>query len=443
MKNKNKMKNKFLLLIAVILMSATTSFAQQMVTFQVESPDSTPVYVFGSWSSWSNFPGDAMTLIAPNKYSVTLSIASSTTHEFLFVNGTATESMDPTAACTNMNTQYTNRVINVGTADTAVCYTWETCTSCTVTPPPPPPAQINVTFQVESPDSLPVSLIGSWNWANFPGPNMTSVGPNQYAVTLQLDPSTAYEFLYVNGATSPIAESMDPTTACTNMNTQYTNRTLSLGANDTTICFEWENCTACTVAPPPTPLNVTFQVQSPDSLPVHVFGNWSNWSNFPGDVMTSIGNNTYEVTLQINPSATIEYQFVGGVQDNEVLDPTLACTNMNTQFPNRATTIGTNDTTFCYTWETCDACIPLSLNEISKDELSIMVSSSYIRLNATELNEVDGLEIFDVVGRTVFASQGKVKTNQNIDVDLLSNKLYLIRVRNGNAYQTIKSTIIK
>jgi uncharacterized membrane protein len=80
---------------------------------------------------------------------------------------------------------------------------------------------------------------------------------------------------------------------------------------------------------------------------------------------------------------------------------------------------------------------------LSKEALNIQVSSTFIRLNAQDLAEVDGIEIFDVVGKKVFATNGAVKTNQNIDVDLLSNKLYLIRVRKGDAYQTVKSTILQ
>jgi hypothetical protein len=82
------MKRKIQTLIAILFVACSSAFAQtQMVTFQVENPASTPVYVFGSWSGWSNYPGNPMTMVAPGKYSVTLPVASNTTHEYLFVSG--------------------------------------------------------------------------------------------------------------------------------------------------------------------------------------------------------------------------------------------------------------------------------------------------------------------------------------------------------------------
>ena len=195
-------------------------------------------------------------------------------------------------------------------------------------------------------------------------------------------------------------------------------------------------------APPLPPINVTFQVQNPDSLPVHVFGSWSGWSNFPGDVMTSIGNNTYEATIQLNTGDTVEYQFVSGTAA-EVLNAADPCTNGNTSFTNRKTIFGGADTTICAIWNTCSSCVPVGIDEISKDNLSILVSNKFITLNATSLSQVDGVEIYDMVGKTVFSSNGKVLTNQQIAVDLQSETLYLIRVNNGNQYHTVKTIILQ
>lgn len=548
------MKRKIQTLIALLFVACSSAFAQtQMVTFQVENPASTPVYVFGSWSGWGNYPGNSMTMIAPGKYSVTLPIASNTTHEYLFVSGAtpANEVLTSTWPCTNGNTQYTNRVLPVGSTDTAVCYTWATCNTCTVTPPPPPPMPINVTFQVESPDSLPVSLIGSWNWAAFPGAPMTLIAPNKYSVTIQLMPNAPYEYLFVNGGT-PIKEALDPAWPCTNANAQYTNRVLGLGANDTSLCYTWATCNSCTVTPPPSNVNITLQVETPDSTPVYVIGSW-NWANYPGILMTSIGGNKYEAVVSLpsnstaeylyvnggtpikevldpawactngnaqytnrtlaigssaftkcnkwalcdscgsvapsninvkfsvqstdstpvyvfgswsnwgnfpgNPmtfnaatgnyeatipmasSATIEYLYVNGIQTKEVLDSSWTCTNGNPQYTNRKATLGTVDTSFCNIWETCTACVPLTLNNVKNENVSIYLNSQFIRINATNISQFDQLEIFDLVGRKVFASNGNFKTNENISVNLKSNTFYIVRLKNGNDIYKVKSFI--
>jgi hypothetical protein len=189
-------------------------------------------------------------------------------------------------------------------------------------------------------------------------------------------------------------------------------------------------------------VNTTFQVQSPDSLPVYLFGSWSGWSNFPGDPMTSIGNNTYEATISLTSGQTYEYLHVNG-SVTEDMDSTAACTNMNAMFTNRILTIGNNDSTVCNIWETCNTCIPVSVDDVLKDNLEVLVSNQFIRLNASELNAVDGLEIFDIVGKSVYSSNGSVLTNRNINVNLESNALYIIRVNQGDSYYTIKSMITK
>jgi hypothetical protein len=354
------MKRNIQLITAMLFLICTASFAQnKMVTFQVSSPDSLPVHVFGSWNNWSNYPGIPMTLVAPNKYTATISMPANVGQEFLFVNGNGStaqkEILLPTMPCTNGNAQYTNRVL--GASDTAVCYTFKTCNTCTVTPPPPPPMPINVTFQVESPDSLPVAVQGSWNWSSFPGAGMTLVAPNKYAVTLQFMPNTTHEFLFINGnGQTAVKEVLLPSMPCTNGNAQYTNRTLSLGNADTSICFTWKTCNTCTIAPPPTNANVTFQVESPDSTPVFLRGSFNNWN--PAIPMTLVSGNKYGVTIPLAKNATYEFKYLNGNDVTyETLLPTMSCTNGNAQYTNRVLALGFNDTTLCNTWSTCNACI--------------------------------------------------------------------------------------
>lgn len=353
------MKRKIQLLSAMLMLICTSAFAQtSLVTFQVSSPDSTPVYVFGSWN-WNGWPGTPMTMVAPGKYTATLALAQNTTHEYLFVNGNAPhakEVLNPAWTCTNGNTQYTNRVLALGSTDTGVCYTFATCNTCTVTPPPPPPTPINVTFQVESPDSLPVAVQGSWNWGNFPGAAMTQVAPNKYSVTLQFQPNTSHEFLFINGnGATAQKEILSPSLSCTNGNATYTNRTLNLGNTDTSICFTWKTCNTCTIAPPPVDANVTFQVESPDSIPVYVRGSWNNWAS--NTLMTMVAPNKYAATIQMPKSASYEFKYQNGAgQTYETLDPTWPCTNANTQYTNRVLNLGTTDTTLCNMWSSCNTC---------------------------------------------------------------------------------------
>ncbi|MEI6173626.1 MAG: hypothetical protein WCR01_07715 [Bacteroidota bacterium] len=107
------------------------------------------------------------------------------------------------------------------------------------------PSGINVTFQVQSPDIEPVYVFGNWSgWGNWPGDQMMLVGPGLYAATLPFSPNSTYEYLFVNGST-PLKEVLNPAWPCTNGNAQYTNRVLTLGSSDTTVCFIWSTCSSC------------------------------------------------------------------------------------------------------------------------------------------------------------------------------------------------------
>ncbi len=212
-----------------------------------------------------------------------------------------------------------------------------------------------VTFQVSSPDSLPVYVFGSWNWGGWPGTLMTSVGGGFYTATLPLAENTVHEYLFVNGATAPSKEVLNPADACTNGNPTYTNRVLNLGTSDMTVCNDFASCNTCTV--PGGAVLVTFEVQNPTGTPVYIFGSWSNWGNWPGDGMTPIGNGKYSITLPLASATPYEYLFVtGATPAKEILDPAAPCTNGNATYTNRVLTTMTTNQTVCGVWGSCATC---------------------------------------------------------------------------------------
>jgi hypothetical protein len=189
-------------------------------------------------------------------------------------------------------------------------------------------------------------------------------------------------------------------------------------------------------------MNVKFAIQNVDSLPVYVFGNWNNWSNFPGTPMvfnTATGN--YEITIPLASNSTVEYLYVNGNLSKETLNSTWPCTNGNAQYTNRIATLGAVDTTICNQWETCSACFPLALNNAKNENVSIFLNSQFIRINATNISQFEQLEIFDLLGKKVFGSNGIFKTNQNISVNLKSNTFYIVRLKNRNDIYKVKSFI--
>jgi hypothetical protein len=295
---------------------------------------------------------------------------------------------------------------------------------------------VNITFQVANASASPVYLFGSWsNWSNWPGDLMTSVGGGVYEKTLQLSASSSYEYLFVNGDT--VKEALNPAWSCTNNNGQYTNRTLMTGTADEIICRKWATCDSCN-AVVPSNINVTFMVESPDSTPVYVFGSWSNWLNWPGTQMTPIGNNQYTATISMTANAAIEYLFVNGVGTKEILDPSWTCTNGNTQFTNRMAQLGVNDVSYCYIWQTCNTCA-VAIDPTLKDKMELSLSKDGVRINSDIFSEVEGLEIVDVLGRTIFSADKMLHTNRLIPVVLQTNSLYFVNVKINNQVVSYKS----
>lgn len=61
---------KTLLFIQSMLVASCLFAQTQNVTFQVSSPDSTPVFLFGSWNSFGNWPGTPMSDLGGGTWSV-------------------------------------------------------------------------------------------------------------------------------------------------------------------------------------------------------------------------------------------------------------------------------------------------------------------------------------------------------------------------------------
>ena len=107
------------------------------------------------------------------------------------------------------------------------------------------PVAVSVTFEVSAVDTLPVYLFGNWNnWNNFPGvPMPYDANSNSYKTTNSFAANSTIEYLFVNALQAK--EQLNASWSCTNGNVQYTNRLLTLGSADTTVCAQWASCNAC------------------------------------------------------------------------------------------------------------------------------------------------------------------------------------------------------
>jgi len=249
------------------------------VTFQVDMSQETVsadgVHVAGDFQGWN--PG--VTRMSDNGtgvYSYTSYLLPNDTYEFKFVNGNAwgTDESVPSACAQN-----NNRFVQVGAAATTtplVCF--GSCTTCGT-------AQVAVTFQVDMSEETVsadgVHLAGEFQGWDPAATAMTDQGNGVWAVTIDLDPNSTYEYKFVNGNAWGTDESVPA--ACA----QNNNRFVQVGASNQTIplvcfgsCIECqigveENALAQSVALYPNPsngiVNFDFSFDAPTDVAITVY----------------------------------------------------------------------------------------------------------------------------------------------------------------------------
>lgn len=283
------------------------------VTFRVDmsnetvSPDG--VHIAGGFQGWD--PGATLMIAQGNNiYSYTTTLFSGTYQEYKFINGNNWGMDEAVPEPCGVNN---NRWIVVPQADTlldVVCF--GECGPCGT-----PPIPVEVTFTVDmaneeiSPDG--VHLAGSfqgWNPSETP---MTNVADKIWQVTLSLLSGTYIEFKYINGNNFDGAESVPQECGVDDGFGGYSRYFTVPDENFTLseVCFS--SCDPC--VPPPPLHGITFRVDlsyeviSPDG--VHIAGSFQGWD--PGSTpMQAVGENLYEITIELTEGNTYEYKFING-----------------------------------------------------------------------------------------------------------------------------------
>lgn len=164
----------------------------------------------------------------------------------------------------------------------------------------------------------------------------------------------------------------------------------------------------------PNPM-VTFQVDMSDysgtaSLAngVYINGSYNNWVG-SGDLMTNIGNNIWEITLEI-PVGNIQFIYnIDNYADFEGFSASDACIDpFDDGFYNRYYEVTSDATLPVVCFNSCEACVTgIEGNDISF--FNVYPNPSNSAFNISSENNFDSIILFDLSGKVIFSDAVDVK----------------------------------
>lgn len=234
------------------------------VTFSVDMSDytgtiNTGLFIGGDFNGWSD-TANPMTDMGNGIWEATIPIPDGDIlFKYIVDAWGGDESLTQGSSCTATGGGFTNRSYTVAgdAAIGTVC--WESCLACGAVAP-----DRNITFSVDMSAYVgtvsTVHVSGSFNgWSGDANP-MTDDGNGVWSVTLPLtDGSYEYKYTFNNFG---VQENFVGGESCTVTNGGYTNRALTVTADETldTVC--WESCEACPPSIPAPPAVPTYSQAS-------------------------------------------------------------------------------------------------------------------------------------------------------------------------------------
>jgi hypothetical protein len=84
---------------------------------------------------------------------------------------------------------------------------------------------------------------------------------------------------------------------------------------------------------------------------------------------------------------------------------------------------------------------PVATENVLNNQITLNLSKNGVNVFSNTITDLDEVQIFDVLGRMVYASNRKLAVNNLIPVTLNTNTVYFIRVKAGNDTATFKKLI--
>ncbi len=421
--------------LAIVCFSSCTNCVLPVfvdVTFRVNMSQQTVspngVFLSGTFNNFNPL-ANPMTDIGAGVYEAIVSLDTTETHEYKFVNGTSGNSYELVpASCAIVGTGgVLNRAISVPENDSVlatVCFAQ--CTNCVTPVSVQVVLQVNMSQEIISPQG--VFLAGTFNGFSSTANPMVSIGNGVYVDTITVNAGSTIQYKFVNGSASTANFEIVPSLCGTIGGGGILNRQLTVNT-DTSIaqvCFG--QCTNCVV---PTLVNIVFrvdmsgQVVSPQG--VHLSGSFNAWSA-TANPMTAIGNGVFVDTLSLDTTLSVEYKFINGnTFFGQEAVPSACGVNDGFGGFNRAFSVPAFDSTLALVcFSSCGACVPVGILEEENVEVSLYPNPSQENLF---VSGITALEIYNVNGQLQLQLHGLNESEVNtINIEQLPKGVYIVRL---------------
>ena len=191
-----------------------------------------------------------------------------------------------------------------------------------------------------------------------------------------------------------------------------------------------------TNAAPPTPPVVTFRVDMSEYTGstvngVFVNGTFNGWCG-NCNPMTDMGNNIWEVALDL-PAGNIQYKFtVDGWTDQETIDSLSACVDgVDDGFYNRELDFTSDTDLPAVCWSSCDVCQAQGIFETTNNTIGLYPNPAKNVVVITSDEIIEKVMLIDLNGKMVHAVNG---SNNEMEIHLsdLKEGVYLVKVHTNS-----------
>jgi hypothetical protein len=219
----------------------------------------------------------------------------------------------------------------------------------------------------------------------------------------------------------------------------FSDRTLPVFSQDTTLGFCYGTCSPDTVCPAPAvPQSVHFMVdmnspKAPSSFTQpYLTGSFNAWSATAWPMTDTDGDNVWEYTAMIDENMPIFYKFIAdnwaGQEQFTALDS--ACTAISGGFINRFHTVGSAADTLAFCFNYCDTdCSTVGVSEDRKYDFGFSISPNPVNdlLKIDFANEGASVELLSPTGQRILNST-VVNGQCSLSTSNIPNGMYIVRL---------------